>query len=154
MPSSKKYEPGSISLAMRSRAVSRPFLCCDSTAFAPPPWRICSSSFLIFVSKSMMRRVFFSNSGDFRFALVLRTESDTRSPHSREIFEKTFWQRQWREPSLTVYEFRHHCATAVAAMVIPFRIGTKPACKDSVRVHCPPSQAGTVLANVADGHER
>src|SRR6266550_7152203 len=73
---------------------------------------MCSSSFLIFVSKSMMRRTFFSNSGDFRFALVFRTESDTGSPHAQAIFEKTFWQRQWREPSLTVYEFHHHCATA------------------------------------------
>src|SRR6266480_1674311 len=73
---------------------------------------MCSSSFLIFVSKSMVRRTFFSNSGDFRFALVFRTESDTGSPHAQAIFEKTFWQRQWREPSLTVYEFHHHCATA------------------------------------------
>src|SRR5713101_2444969 len=84
----------------------------------------------------MMRRTFFSNSGDFRFALVFRTESDTRSPHAQAIFEKTFWQRQWREPSLTVYEFHQHCTTAGAAMVIPFRINTRPACKDSVRTHC------------------
>src|SRR6267142_2040136 len=67
---------------MRSRAVRRPFLCCDSMAFAPPPWRICSSSFLILVSKSTMRRAFFSNSGDFEFTLVFSTEADTRRPHT------------------------------------------------------------------------
>src|SRR3979490_3283671 len=82
-------------------------------ALAPPPWRICSSSFLIFVSKSTMRRAFFSNSGDFRFALVFRTEADTRRTHLQTIFEKTFWWRQGREPSFTVYEVRHHCANAV-----------------------------------------
>ena len=36
--------------------VRRPFLCCDSMAFAPPPGEICSSSFLSWVRRSMMRR--------------------------------------------------------------------------------------------------
>src|SRR5712692_11098098 len=89
---------------MRSRAVSRPFLCCDSMALAPPPWRICSSSFLIFVSKSMMRRVFFSNSGDFRFAVVFRTEADTRRPHALANCDKSSRDTQAEEPRVTVYE--------------------------------------------------
>src|SRR5712692_8954565 len=82
IPSSKNCEPGSINLAMRSRAVSRPFLCCDSMAFAPPPNAICSSSFLICVTRSIIRRVFFSNSGDFVFTFVLRIEAATHRPHA------------------------------------------------------------------------
>ena len=43
-PISKNSVPGSMSNATRSRAVRRPFLCCDSIAFAPPPcWMISSS---------------------------------------------------------------------------------------------------------------
>src|ERR1700675_3427499 len=68
--------------AMRSRAVSRPFLCCDSMAFAPPPWRICSSSFFIFVRRSIIRRWFFSKSGDFALTLDFRTEAATRRPRA------------------------------------------------------------------------
>src|SRR5579863_50939 len=49
---------------MRSRAVRRSFLCCDSIAFAPPPCLICSSSFLICVSRSIICRLFFSNAGE------------------------------------------------------------------------------------------
>src|SRR6516225_3525925 len=67
---------------MRSRAVRRPFLCCDSIAFAPPPCRIFSSSFLISVRRSTMRRAFLSNSGDLRFVAVFRTEADTLGPHA------------------------------------------------------------------------
>ena len=48
---------GSISWAIRSRAVRRPFLCCDSMAFAPPPWRILLSSFLISVRRSIICRL-------------------------------------------------------------------------------------------------
>src|SRR6266849_1982070 len=107
IPSSKNCEPGSISLAMRSRAVRRPFLCCDSMAFAPPPWRICSSSFLILVSKSTMRRVFFSNSGDFGFTLVFSTEADTRGPHTQAISNhlKCHSANEQCAPSVTVYGF-------------------------------------------------
>src|ERR1700691_1256662 len=50
---------------MRSRAVRRPFLCCASMAFAPPHWRIRSSSFLISVSRSTICRLRFSKSADF-----------------------------------------------------------------------------------------
>src|SRR5437867_10196628 len=92
---------------MRSRAVKRPFLCCDSMAFAPPPWRICSSSFFILVSKSTMRRVFFSNSGDFEFTLVFSTEADTRRPHTLTISSHLKCHsanEQWA-PSVTVYGF-------------------------------------------------
>src|SRR5260370_38756435 len=89
---------------MGHRAVGRPFLCCHSMALAPPPWRICSSSFLIFVSKSTMRRVFFSNSGDFRFAVVFRTEADTRRPHALAICDKSSRDTQAEEPRVTVYE--------------------------------------------------
>src|ERR1700679_2448545 len=49
---------------MRSRAVSRPFLCCASMAFAPPPWPIVSSSVLISATRSIISREFFSNSTD------------------------------------------------------------------------------------------
>ena len=48
-----------MSLAMRSRAVRRPFLCCASMALAPPPWRIFSSSFLISVRRAIISRLFF-----------------------------------------------------------------------------------------------
>src|SRR5450755_3342517 len=50
---------------MRSRAVRRPFLCWASIAFAPPHWRIRSSSFLISVSRSIICRLRFSKSADF-----------------------------------------------------------------------------------------
>src|SRR5262249_9431714 len=39
-PSSKNDVSGSMSLAMRSRAVRRPLSCCRAMAFAPPPSRI------------------------------------------------------------------------------------------------------------------
>src|ERR1017187_6045417 len=54
-----------MSFAMRSRAVKRPFLCCPSTDLAPPPWRICSSSFFSAVRRAIMSRLFFWNAGDF-----------------------------------------------------------------------------------------
>src|SRR2546429_9182244 len=88
---------------MRSRAVSRPFLCCDSMAFAPPPWRIWFSSFFIFVNKSTMRRVFFSNSGDFRLAVVFRTEADTRGPREAASCQNDSNYKAQRT-SDTVYE--------------------------------------------------
>src|SRR5215467_4581365 len=121
MPSSKNSEPGSTSLAMRSRAVRRPFLCCDSMALAPPPWRICSSSFLISVRSSTMRRVFFSNSGDLRFVEVFRTEADTLCPlaffmgcnvHSgvRQSWGRFFKYETAHRPLQTVYEVYPHRA--------------------------------------------
>src|SRR6267378_5114772 len=110
MPSSKSWEPGSISLAMRSRAVSRPFLCCDSMAFAPPPWRICSSSFLILVSKSTMRRAFFSNSGDLRLTLVFRTEADTRRPLEATNCQKMIRITKYKESTEQYTRFGGHCA--------------------------------------------
>src|SRR5882757_4984021 len=73
-----------MSLAMRSRAVRRPFLCWDSMAFAPPPWRICSSLFLISVKSSMMRRVFFWKSGESRLMEDFRVEADTPAPSQTE----------------------------------------------------------------------
>src|SRR5437588_5080912 len=80
-------------LVMRSRAVSRPFGCCDSIAFALPPWRICYYSFLISVRRSIMRRVFFSNSGDLRFVAVFRTEADTLGPHEIVIINHAHLER-------------------------------------------------------------
>src|SRR5260370_23684846 len=90
---------------MRSRAVSRPFLCCDSMAFAPPPWRICSSSFLMVVNRSTRRRAFFSNSADFKFAEVFRTEADTQSPRTNAIL-KDFLKRRATRTSGTVYGYK------------------------------------------------
>src|SRR5580700_5015282 len=58
---------------MRSRAVSRPFLCCASAAFAPPPSCSRASSFLISVSKSTMRRVFSSKSAELRRTRLSRS---------------------------------------------------------------------------------
>src|ERR1700739_4915319 len=84
MPSSKKCVPGSIRASTRSRAVRRFFLCWDSMAFAPPPWRLFSSSFLMVVRSSTMRWEFFSNSGDFALMAVLRTIENTRGPRRGE----------------------------------------------------------------------
>src|SRR5258708_36960963 len=69
-----------MSFAMRSRAVRRFFLYCASMALAPPPWRMVSSSFLISVRRSMMRRAFFPKSGDSRLMRDSKTELDTRRP--------------------------------------------------------------------------
>ena len=44
MPSSRKSVSGSMSWPMRSRAVSRPFLCCAATRLSPPPLRVCFSA--------------------------------------------------------------------------------------------------------------
>src|SRR5580698_6678448 len=68
---------------MRSRAVSRPFLCCDSIAFAPPPCAICVSSFLICVTRSTTLRLFLAKSGDLVLTLVFRTDAGTRNPSRR-----------------------------------------------------------------------
>src|SRR5260370_31337634 len=51
-----------------------------------------------------MRGVFFSNSGDFRFAVVVRTEADTRRPHALAICDKSSRDTQAEEPPVTVYE--------------------------------------------------
>src|SRR5579884_103330 len=48
-----------MSRAMRSRAVRRPFACCDSMAFAPPPSRILSCSRATAPTRSAMARAFF-----------------------------------------------------------------------------------------------
>ena len=45
---------------MRSRAVSRPFLCWDSIAFSPPPRAISSSWLRMVETSSAMARIFFS----------------------------------------------------------------------------------------------
>ena len=75
MPSSKNSLPGSISLAMRSRAVSRPFLCCASIGSGRRPRQL---FFLVLMAdtRSIMRRVFFSNSGELRFTRDPSTERD------------------------------------------------------------------------------
>src|SRR6266478_3005943 len=109
-PNSKNGEPGSISLAMRSRAVSRPFLCCASMAFAPPPTAICSSSFLICVTRSIIRRVFFSNSGDFVFTFVLRIEAATHRPHAKIAAQSNAHLVRQRAANVTVYGLRRHTA--------------------------------------------
>src|SRR5882757_572744 len=96
MPSSKKCVPGSMSAATRSRAVRRFFLCCDSMALAPPPWRIFSSSFLMVVRSSTMRWEFFSKSGDFALIAVFRTEADTRRPRRQEWQQRNQYTEDWR----------------------------------------------------------
>ena len=58
---SSKNESGSTSSAMRSRAVSRPFLCWLSIAFSPPPSAIFSSSFRTCDTNSARKRIFASN---------------------------------------------------------------------------------------------
>ena len=68
---------------MRSRAVRRPFLCCDSMALAPPPCAICVSSFLIWVTRSTTLRLFLAKSGDLVLTVVFRTDAGTRNPSRR-----------------------------------------------------------------------
>src|SRR5438876_9816252 len=114
---------------MRSRAVRRPFLCCDSMAFAPPPWRICSSSFLIFVNKSTMRRVFFSNSGDFRFAVVFRTEADTRGPREAARSQKIMRIIERKEQVTQYTRFGGCCANR--AVLLAFVDSCKLFCTDA-----------------------
>src|SRR5579864_7260808 len=77
-----------MSFEIRSRAVSRPFLCCRSIAGAPPPWRIRSSSFLISVSRSTICRVFFSKAGDPRSTRVSIIDFTRNTPLVRELL----WQ--------------------------------------------------------------
>src|ERR1700758_2747348 len=96
MLSSKKCVPGSMSAATRSRAVRRFFLCCDSMALAPPPWRIFSSSFLMVVRSSTMRWEFFSKSGDFALIAVFRTDADTRRPRRQEWRQRNQYTEDWR----------------------------------------------------------
>src|ERR1700688_1699297 len=96
MTSSKKCVPGSMSPATLSRAVSRFFLCCDSMALAPPPWRIVSSSFLMVVRSSTMRWEFFSKSGDFVLMAVSRTDEDTRRPRRGEWQQRNQYTEGWR----------------------------------------------------------
>src|ERR1700730_4415653 len=74
-----------MSFLIRSRAVSRPFLCCASIAFTRATWQICSSSFLTCVTRSMTLRLFFAKSGDWILTLVFRTDADTREPHVDRI---------------------------------------------------------------------
>src|ERR1700686_1783137 len=78
MPSSKNCEPGSTNCFTRSRPVRRPFLCWESTALGPPPTQICSSSFLSWVSKSMMRRWFFWAAADLASTVLFKTEAGTQ----------------------------------------------------------------------------
>src|SRR6202795_2308583 len=78
MPSSKNCEPGSTNFFTRSRPVRRPFLCWESTALGPPPTQICSSSFLSWVSKSMMRRWLFWAAGALVSTVLFKTEADTQ----------------------------------------------------------------------------
>src|SRR3954454_6440033 len=112
MPSSKKCEPASTSFAMRSRAVSRPFLCCDSMAFAPPPTDICSSSFLTCVTKSTTLRLFLANSGDLVFTLLFRTEEGTREPSQRTYSElQPSCKEQSPTANASVYGFKKDCAS-------------------------------------------
>ena len=59
----EELRAGSISLAMRSRAVRRPFLCCASMACGAAALADRSSSFLISVRRSTMRRVFLERRG-------------------------------------------------------------------------------------------
>src|ERR1700751_3007713 len=80
-PSSKKCVLGSINFATRSRAVRRPFLCCDSTAFGPPPWQMISSWFFSPVRSSMMWREFFLKSAESRLMEDFRVDADTQVPH-------------------------------------------------------------------------
>src|SRR5574337_1651115 len=75
MPNSKNSPPGSINDAIRSRAVSRPFVCWYAKASSPPPWRMVYSWFRISPTRSFIRRVFVSNSLDLRFIWLLRMES-------------------------------------------------------------------------------
>jgi len=70
MLSSKNSVFGSINRSMRSRAVSRPLPCCDSMAFAPPPWRICSSWLRMAETNSAMLRIFFSKRAEVGSTLV------------------------------------------------------------------------------------
>src|SRR6267154_5497191 len=94
-------------------------------AFAPPHWRICSSSFLICVTRSIIRRVFFSNSADLVLTFVFRVEAATRSPQ-----QGTSWcaptaklssaQRRKRPSIRLLQEFRERgciCAIAPIALV-------------------------------------
>src|SRR6266480_1861873 len=86
---------------MRSRAVRRPFLCCDSMAFAPPPTRICSSSFLMVVSKSTARRAFLSNSSANRKSPEFdKNENRRRDGRSYRIPETYDWH-WFSGPNLT-----------------------------------------------------
>src|SRR5947207_7668759 len=117
---------------MRSRAVSRPFLCCDSMAFAPPPWRICSSSFLIFVNKSTIRRVFFSNSGDLRLAVVFRTEADTREPREAARSQKIMRITKRKEPVRQYKRFAMRCANRTGLLAFV----------EKCKVFCADSEAG------------
>src|ERR1700730_10147332 len=99
---------------MRSRAVNRPFLCCDSIAFAPPPTAICSSSFLICVTRSIIRRVFFSNSGAFVFTFDLRIEAATHRPHAKVAAQSDESLVQQRAANVTAYGLLGHSASRTA----------------------------------------
>src|SRR4029077_15491457 len=66
-----------------------------STAFAPPPWRIVSSSFLMAVRSSTMRWEFFWKSGDFASLSGVRTEEDTRQPRRRKWQQRNQYTEDW-----------------------------------------------------------
>src|SRR5260370_12966071 len=96
MASSEKWVRGPMRAVARSRAVTRFFLCCDSMALAPPPWRIFSSSFLMAARSSTMRWEFFSNSGDFALMAVFRTDEDTRRPRRRQWQQRNQYTEDWK----------------------------------------------------------
>ena len=75
-PISKNSVPGSISSAMRSRAVRRPFLCCDSIALSPPPWAIICSSLRTLATISAMAFRLCSKRDESLFTLVSNAEGN------------------------------------------------------------------------------
>ncbi len=61
---------------MRSRAVSRPFLCCDSIALSPPPVRMISSSLRIWVTSSATAFWLRSKRDESVFTLLWNSDGD------------------------------------------------------------------------------
>src|SRR5271157_2052289 len=74
LPSSKNSVPGSMSSAIRSRAVRRPFLCCAAMAFSPPPCRMISSSLRTCATISAMAFWLRSKRGESVFTLLWNGE--------------------------------------------------------------------------------
>jgi hypothetical protein len=75
-PISKKEAPGSISCAMRSRAKSRPSLCCRSWPALPPPSRSTASSWAMASQRS--RNGFFAGAETARDMSGRLIRADTR----------------------------------------------------------------------------
>src|ERR1700736_3751807 len=109
MPSSLKCVPGSTSFFNRSCEVSHTYISCDSMALGPPPWQICSSSFLIWVTRSTTLRLFFAKSSDLALMLVFRTDADTRKPQVEMV---PLPRTELTAANVSVYGLPRCCARA------------------------------------------